>query len=45
MVDEDRIIKVNIEEEMKNSYRDYSMSRTSGSARATITDKIGRAHV
>jgi Type IIA topoisomerase (DNA gyrase/topo II, topoisomerase IV), A subunit len=26
MVDQDRIIKINIEEEMKSSYIDYSMS-------------------
>ena len=26
MLDEDKIIKVNIEEEMKSSYIDYSMS-------------------
>ena len=26
MVDQDRIIKINIEEEMKSAYIDYSMS-------------------
>ena len=26
MVDQDRIIKINIEEEMKSAYTDYSMS-------------------
>ena len=38
MVDQDRIIKINIEEEMKSAYIDYSMS-------VIVSREIGRAHV
>lgn len=57
MLDQDRIIKVNIEEEMRSSYIDYSMSVIVARALPDVRDgfkpvhrrilygKIGRAHV
>ena len=44
MVDEDRIIKVNIEEEMKNSYRDYSMSVIVARALPDVRDGFKPVH-
>ena len=45
MVDQDRIIKINIEEEMKSAYIDYSMSVIVSRALPDVRDEIGRAHV
>ena len=36
MLEQDRIIKINIEEEMKSSYIDYSMSVIVSRARQTL---------
>ena len=44
MVDEDRIIKVNIEEEMKNYYRDYSMSVIVARALPDVRDGFKPVH-
>ena len=44
MVDEERIIKVNIEEEMKNSYRDYSMSVIVARALPDVRDGFKPVH-
>lgn len=44
MIDEDRIIKVNIEEEMKNSYRDYSMSVIVARALPDVRDGFKPVH-
>ena len=44
MVDEDRIIKVNIEEEMKISYRDYSMSVIVARALPDVRDGFKPVH-
>ena len=44
ITDDDRIIKVNIEEEMKSSYIDYSMSVIVSRALPDVRE-IGRAHV
>ena len=44
MVDEDRIIKVNIEEEMKHSYRDYSMSVIVARALPDVRDGFKPVH-
>ena len=44
MVDEDRIIKVNIEEEMKSSYIDYSMSVIVARALPDVRDGFKPVH-
>ena len=41
MQEQDRIIKINIEEEMKSSYIDYSMSVIVARARADLTRHMG----
>ena len=38
MVDQDRIIKINIEEEMKSAYIDYSMSVIVSRANPDVRD-------
>ena len=48
MIDQDRIIKINIEDEMKSAYIDYSMSVIVSRALPDVRDgfkQIGRAHV
>ena len=40
MVDQDRIIKINIEEEMKSAYIDYSMSVIVARALPDVRDRF-----
>lgn len=42
MVDQDRIIKINIEEEMKSAYIDYSMSVIVSRALPDVRDGLNR---
>ena len=42
MVDQDRIIKINIEEEMKSAYIDYSMSVIVSRALPDVRDGLSR---
>ena len=44
MIDQDRIIKVNIEEEMKSSYIDYSMSVIVARALPDVRDGFKPVH-
>ena len=44
MIDQDRIIKVNIEEEMKSSYIDYSMSVIVARALPDVRDGLKPVH-
>ena len=44
MVDQDRIIKINIEEEMKTAYIDYSMSVIVSRALPDIRDGFKPIH-
>ena len=42
MLEQDRIIKINIEEEMKSSYIDYSMSVTVARALPDVREALNR---
>ena len=44
MVDQDRIIKINIEEEMKSAYIDYSMSVIVSRALPDVRDGFKPVH-
>jgi len=44
MIDQDRIIKVNIDEEMKSSYIDYSMSVIVSRALPDVRDGFKPVH-
>ena len=44
MVDQDRIIKINIEEEMKSAYIDYSMSVIVSRTLPDVTDGFKPVH-
>ena len=44
MVDQDRIIKINIEEEMKTAYIDYSMSVIVSRALPDVRDGFKPVH-
>ena len=44
MVDQDRIIKINIEEEMKSAYIDYSMSVIVSRAIPDVRDGVKPVH-
>ena len=44
MVDQDRIIKINIEEEMKSAYIDYSMSVIVSRALPDVQDGFKPVH-
>ena len=44
MLDQDRIIKVNIEDEMRNSYIDYSMSVIVARALPDVRDGFKPVH-
>ena len=44
MLDQDRIIKVNIEDEMRNSYIDYSMSVIVSRALPDVRDGFKPVH-
>ncbi len=44
MIDQDRIIKVNIDEEMKSSYIDYSMSVIVSRALPDVRDGLKPVH-
>ena len=44
MIDQDRIIKINIEEEMKSSYIDYSMSVIVARALPDVRDGFKPVH-
>ena len=43
-IDQDRIIKINIEEEMKSSYIDYSMSVIVAGALPAVRDGFKPVH-
>ena len=45
MVDQDRIIKINIEEEMKSAYIDYSMSVIVSRALPDVRDGLSLIHI
>ena len=45
MVDQDRIIKINIEEEMKSAYIDYSMSVIVSRALPDVRDGFKPVHL
>ncbi len=44
MLEQDRIIKINLEEEMKTSYIDYSMSVIVARALPDVSDGIKPVH-